>query len=67
MYDRYDSFATPAIPTPTLCSAMRPESDARYGSFDFRAAHDEAASDLQALLDNNESLVRKDRFHREWV
>ena len=33
------------------------ESDARYGGFDFRAAHEEAPADLQQLLDNNESLV----------
>ena len=33
------------------------ESDARYGGFDFRAAHEEADADLQELLDNNESLV----------
>eukprot|EP00935_MAST-01C_sp_MAST-1C-sp1_P002593 g2593.t1 len=32
------------------------ESDARYGSFDFRAAHAEAPNDLQQLLDNTESL-----------
>ena len=37
-------------------AASRAESDARYGSFDFRAAHAEADADLQALLDNNESL-----------
>ena len=42
-----------------LLAAACTESDARYGSFDFRAAHEEAASDLQALLDNNESLVSK--------
>ena len=32
------------------------ESDARYGGFDFRAAHEVAPPDLQELLDNNESL-----------
>eukprot|EP00935_MAST-01C_sp_MAST-1C-sp1_P000692 g692.t1 len=32
------------------------ESDARYGSFDFRAAHAAAPADLQLLLDNTESL-----------
>ena len=36
---------------------MAAESDARYGSFDFRAAHAEADADLQQLLDGNESLV----------
>ena len=34
------------------------ESDARYGGFDFRAAHAKAEDDLKELLDNNESLVR---------
>ena len=33
------------------------ESDARYGSFDFRMAHADAPSDLQQMLDSNESLV----------
>ena len=33
------------------------ESDARYGSFDFRAAHAGAPADLQELLDQHESLV----------
>ena len=37
------------------------ESDARYGGFDFRAAHEEAAPDLQALLDNHESLAFRRR------
>ena len=35
------------------------ESDARYGGFDFSTAHANApGADLQALLDNHESLVR---------
>ncbi len=42
-----------------LTLLLASESDARYGSFDFRAAHAEAeAADLKDLLDNNESLVR---------
>ena len=66
MYDRYDSFATPAILTPTLRSAMRPESDARYGSFDFRAAHAAAPADLQELLDQHESLpFRRRGYERD--
>ena len=39
------------------CWLLLAESDARYGGFDFRAAHEEADADLQELLDNNESLV----------
>ena len=42
--------------TAARCSLLA-ESDARYGGFDFRAAHEEADADLQELLDNNESLV----------
>ena len=30
----------------------RAESDARYGGFDFRAAHEAAPADLRELLDN---------------
>ena len=48
-------------PLPALPTRMRvrlAESDARYGGFDFRAAHAEADADLKELLDNNESLVR---------
>ena len=33
------------------------ESDARYGGFDFRSAHEKAPADLQELLDEHESLV----------
>ena len=44
--------------TPFSCRPAVPkESDARYGSFDFRAAHAAAPSDLQSLLDQHESLV----------
>ena len=42
------------------------ESDARYGSFDFRAAHAAAAPDLQALLDSTESLpFRRRGYERD--
>eukprot|EP00935_MAST-01C_sp_MAST-1C-sp1_P000531 g531.t1 len=42
------------------------ESDTRYGSFDFRAAHTEAPSDLQGLLDNTESLpFRRRGYERD--
>ena len=40
------------------CVCVCAESDARYGGFDFRAAHAEADADLKELLDNTESLVR---------
>ena len=43
------------------------ESDARYGSFDFRAAHAEAPADLQALLDQHESLPFRRRGARTLV
>ena len=42
------------------------EADARYGGFDFRAAHDEAPTDLQELLDSNESLpFRRRGYERD--
>ena len=42
------------------------EADARYGSFDFRAAHAESPSDLQQLLDNTESLpFRRRGYERD--
>ena len=42
------------------------ESDARYGGFDFRAAHAAAAPDLQRLLDNTESLpFRRRGYERD--
>ena len=42
------------------------ESDARYGSFDFRAAHAEAPTDLQDLLDQHESLpFRRRGYERD--
>ena len=43
------------------------ESDARYGSFDFRAAHEGSPTDLQELLDNNESLPFRRRGYGECV
>ena len=62
MHDRYDSLLTPAICSPTIC----PESDARYGSFDFRAAHAAAPADLQELLDQHESLpFRRRGYERD--
>ena len=45
---------------------MLAESDARYGGFDFRAAHAESPSDLQQLLDNTESLpFRRRGYERD--
>eukprot|EP00935_MAST-01C_sp_MAST-1C-sp1_P000170 g170.t1 len=42
------------------------ESDARYGSFDFRAAHAEAEADLRELLDRTESLpFRRRGYERD--
>ena len=42
------------------------ESDARFGSYDFRAAHAAAAPDLQQLLDNTESLpFRRRGYERD--
>ena len=44
------------------------ESDARYGSFDFRAAHEQADADLRELLDNTESLpFRRRGYERDGV
>ena len=70
MHDRYDSLLTPVLspnrsfacpPVPT-----NPESDARYGSFDFRAAHAAAPADLQELLDQHESLpFRRRGYERD--
>ena len=71
MHDRYDSLLTPAICSPTVCLLARPcqqnpESDARYGSFDFRAAHAAAPADLQELLDQHESLpFRRRGYERD--
>ena len=49
-------------PVPT----NNPESDARYGSFDFRAAHAAAPADLQQLLDRTESLpFRRRGYERD--
>eukprot|EP00935_MAST-01C_sp_MAST-1C-sp1_P001606 g1606.t1 len=42
------------------------ESDARFGSFDFRAAYTAAPTDLQELLDNTESLpFRRRGYERD--
>ena len=41
------------------------ESDARHGGYNFRAAHEAAPSDLQELLDNNESLPFRRRGYGE--
>ena len=49
------------------CLLLHTESDARYGGFDFRAAHEEAPHDLQQLLDNNESLPFRRRGSGELV
>ena len=53
-HHRYSSLLTPALCPPSVPARssvpINPESDARYGSFDFRAAHAEADADLQALL-----------------
>ena len=44
----------------------RAESDARFGGFDFRAAHAEADADLRELLDNTESLpFRRRGYERD--
>ena len=70
MHDRYDSPLKSAL-RPTVRSLVRPcqqnpESDARYGSFDFRAAHATAPADLQELLDQHESLpFRRRGYERD--
>ena len=62
MHDRYDSLLTPVPRTPS----GRVESDVRYGSFDFRAAHAAAPADLQELLDQHESLpFRRRGYERD--
>ena len=46
--------------------SVRAESDARYGGFDFRAAHEAAPADLRELLDNTESLpFRRRGYERD--
>ena len=53
------------VPVPVPVPA---ESDARYGSFDFRAAHEQADADLRELLDNTESLpFRRRGYERDGV
>ena len=44
------------------------QADGRFGAFDFRAAHAAADADLQALLDNTESLpFRRRGYERDGV
>ena len=58
------SFVAPLVSSAR--SICRAESDARYGSFDFRAAHAAAPADLQLLLDNTESLpFRRRGYERD--
>ena len=48
------------------CPSGRAESDARYGGFDFRTAHEAAPADLRELLDNTESLpFRRRGYERD--
>ena len=68
MHNRYDSLLTPALLSIVrlFVRANHPESDARYGSFDFRAAHAAAPADLQELLDQHESLpFRRRGYERD--
>ena len=52
--------------SPKRTTHLPKESDARYGSFDFRAAHAEAPADLQELLDQHESLpFRRRGYERD--
>ena len=52
--------------TPPAVVLSRAESDARFGGFDFRAAHAEADADLRELLDNTESLpFRRRGYERD--
>ena len=54
-----------AVPLPAL-PLRATESDARFGSFDFRAAHEAAPADLQQLLDGTESLpFRRRGYERD--
>ena len=53
------------MPLPAL-PLRATESDARFGSFDFRAAHEAAPADLQQLLDGTESLpFRRRGYERD--
>ena len=48
------------------CCSLPAESDARFGGFDFCAAHTEAPADLRELLDNTESLpFRRRGYERD--
>ena len=52
--------------SPSSRPSGRAESDARYGGFDFRAAHEAAPADLRELLDNTESLpFRRRGYERD--
>ena len=59
----------PLVRLPVAASSVRSgraESDARYGGFDFRAAHEAAPADLRELLDNTESLpFRRRGYERD--
>ena len=56
----------PSLPATAPCLFGRAESDARYGGFDFRAAHEAAPADLRELLDNTESLpFRRRGYERD--
>ena len=63
------SFDRRLLPVPLLLLPLAPlvsESDARYGGFDFRAAHEAAPADLRELLDNTESLpFRRRGYERD--
>ena len=69
MHDQYASLLTPALRPLSARPSVptnNPESDARYGSFDFRAAHAAAPADLQELLDQHESLpFRRRGYERD--
>ena len=57
-------FVCPPLVHPSV--PKNPESDARFGSFDFRAAHAAAPADLQELLDQHESLpFRRRGYERD--
>ena len=56
------------MPVPVPVPVPVAESDARHGSFDFRAAHEQTDADLRELLDNTESLpFRRRGYERDGV